>query len=436
MAGKKRSKSIRNWVLTVLILVLAVAVCVAAPLLVDYIELECYSQLTVEAGQPIPGAADFLPENEKTEKERVSFASDLNAISTGVPGTYPVVLSYNGRQYTTQLVIVDTTPPKAKAQDVALCNPETLDPNAFVTEIEDVTEVTVSFVNQPDLTQPEQQVTILLTDASGNTTQLQAKLTVINDTQAPQITGVKDLFTYAGNALTYKTGITVTDDQDENPKLEIDNSGVDLTTPGEYSASYIATDHAGNTTTVTVKVTVWEKGEDFVEPEVIYERIDSLMEKFIRPDMTDREKAEAVYCWTRLHFQYGKSSDKQDYLQIAYEFLQTHTGDCVSFFSLQKLMFERLGIPTIDVAKVKNYEGDSNHYWLLVSIDQGQTYYHFDNVWSRQLCLVTDKALNAFSKAVENCFNRDESLYPPTPTEALPYSSLPWNDPAITKTLP
>lgn len=436
MAARNRKMSIRNRVLTVLILALAVAICVAAPLVVDFIELECYEQLRVEAGQPLPNAADFLPEDETAEKGQVSILSDMSAISANVPGAYPVVLGYKGREYASTLVIVDTVAPKAQVQDVTVYNPEELDPNAFVTKIEDATEVTVRFAKQPDPTVKEQSVDILLTDAGGNTTNLQAKLTLITDTVAPQIVGVKDLFTYAGNTLAYRTGITVTDDQDENPKLEIDSSGVDLTVPGEYTVTYTAVDHAGNESKATAKVTVREKGKDYVEPDVIYERIDSLMAKFIREDMTDREKVEAVYCWTRLHFQYGKSTDKEDYLQVAYEFLQTKRGDCVSFFSLQKLMLERLGIPTIDVSKVKNYPTDSNHYWLLVSIDKGQNYYHFDNVWSRQLCLVTDKALNAFSKAVENCFNRDESLYPPTPTEDLPYSALPWNDPAITKTLP
>lgn len=436
MARNKRNARARNRVLTILILVLAVAICAAAPLLLDYIELECYEQVTMEAGQKLPAAADFLPESENAEKSQVSFSFDMSRIPVNVPGKYPVLLDYKGKQYSTQLVIVDTVAPKGQPQDVTVCNPETLDPNAFVTDIEDATEVTVSFAKQPDMTAQEQQVEILLTDAGGNTTRLQAQLTVINDTVAPQITGVKDLLTYVGDTLAYRTGITITDDQDENPKLEIDSSGVDLTVPGEYTVTYTATDHAGNTATASAKVTVQEKGENHVDPEVIYERIDSLMAKFIRDDMTDREKAEAVYCWTRLHFQYGKASDKKDYLQVAYEFLQTKRGDCVSSFSLQKLMFERLGIPTIDVSKVKNHPKDSNHYWLLVSIDKGQTYYHFDNVWSRQLCLVTDKALNAFSKAVNNCFNRDESLYPPTPTQDLPYSAMPWNDPAINKTLP
>ncbi len=436
MADNNKKTRIRNRVLTVIILALAVAICAAAPLIVDLIELECYEQLTVEAGQQFPAAADFLPDNEKTEKAQVSFLSDVSAVAMDVPGEYPVQLGYKGKVYSSVLVITDTVAPTAQVQDVTVYRTEDVDPNAFVTEIKDATQVTVSFAKQPDLTAQKQQVTVILTDAGGNTAQLQAQLTLILDTQAPQISGVKDLFAYEGSTLAYRTGVTVTDDMDDEPTLDIDSAGVNLSAPGEYTVTYTATDHAGNTTTVTAKVTVKEKGKDYVEPEVIYQRVDDILDKLITEDMTDREKVEVVYCWTRLHFQYGKSSDKADYLQIAYEFLQTHRGDCASYFSLQKLMLERLGIPTIDVTKVKNYEGDSNHYWLLVSIDKGQTYYHFDNVWSKQLCLVTDKRLNAFSKAVENCFNRDESLYPPTPEEDLPYSALPWNDPTIRNTLP
>lgn len=432
----RKSKKIGTKVLTVFLLILAVAICVAAPLVVDTLELTCVESLRIEAGQSLPSAADFLPDKEQAEKTQVTFVTDMKGISADVPGVYPVQLSYKGRVYGSQLVIADTVAPTATAQDVTSYNPEQLDPNAFVTDIKDATKVTVTFAKEPDLTAAEQQVELLLTDMAGNTATLQAKLTIVIDEVVPQIVGVKDLSVYAGGTVSYRTGISVTDDLDETPQLTVDSSSVDLTVPGEYTVTYTATDHAGNTATATAKVTVLEKGEDYVEPEVIYEHIDNLMAKFIRDDMTDREKVEAVYCWTRMHFQYGKSSTKADYLQIAYEFLQTHKGDCASYFSLQKLMLERLGIPTIDVSKVKNYEGDSNHYWLLVSIDKGETYYHFDNVWSKQLCLVTDKRLNAFSKACKNCFNRDQSLYPATPEEDLPYSALPWNDPDIVNTKP
>ena len=56
MARNKRNTRARNRVLTVLILALAVAICAAAPYLLDFVQLECYEQLTLEAGQPLPSA--------------------------------------------------------------------------------------------------------------------------------------------------------------------------------------------------------------------------------------------------------------------------------------------------------------------------------------------------------------------------------------------
>ena len=309
----------------------------------------------------------------------------------------------------------------------------------MVSDIVDATDVTVAFESQPDMATPgEQAVVLVLTDRGGNTTRLDAKITVVKDTQAPTILGVQDIIAYAGGTVAYRSGITVSDDYDENVTLTLDSSGVDLSTVGTYKVIYSATDASGNTATKEATVTVMEKQAGYVEPEVIYARVDAILEQFITDDMTDREKVEAVYVWTHRgdHLIYGSAPDRTDWLQTAYEFLDRKKGDCYWFYAIQKLMLQRLNIPTIDVKKVKNFEKDSNHYWLLVSIDGGETYYHFDNVWSRQLCLVTDKTLNKFSKAVNNCFNRDESLYPATPTEELPPSKLPWNDPAIMNAKP
>lgn len=261
----------------------------------------------------------------------------------------------------------------------------------------------------------------------------------VQDTQAPVIAGTKDLEAYVGSTISYKSGVTVTDDVDAKPSLEIDNSQVDLNKAGTYDVTYTATDAAGNSTSVTVKLTVKVKPANFVEPEVIYAKADAILSQFIRSDMTDREKAEAVYVWTRrsVHLTYGSAPkgfdhESADWLQTAYQLLNKEVakGDCFYFFAVQKLLLQRLNIPTIDCEKI--YDGDSHHYWLLVSVDGGKNYYHFDNVWSKALCLVTDAELNAFSAAVEsNPFNRNESLYPATPTEKLPEHELPWNDPAI-----
>lgn len=388
------------------------------------------AELTLEAGQPLPKAQDFflVPAEDAT--------MSISGFQVGVPGSYNVELKSQGQVYTAKLVVVDTIAPQAQAKPVTLGQNSKAKPEDFVSDIVDATKVTVTFKAEPDWTKDgTQTVVVILTDAAGNKVEISSSLSLQLDSEAPVITGAKNLEAYAGSTVSYKKGVSVTDNVDEKPTLEIDNSKVDLSKPGVYEVIYKATDAAGNTSSVAVTLTVREKPDNFVDPEVIYARVDAILAKFIRDDMTDREKAEAIYVWSRRdtgHLSYGSAPHRDDYLQTANEFLDTRKGDCFYFFAIQKLMFERLGIPTIDAKKVKNFEGDSNHYWLLVSVDGGKTYYHYDNVWSKYLCLVTDEALNNFSDVVDSHpFNRDASLYPATPTQPLPESTMPWGDPAI-----
>jgi len=340
----------------------------------------------------------------------------------------------------------DTTPPTAQPKNVTVYAPGALKASDFVENIVDASEVTVTFVTEPDWSKEgAQAVTVRLTDAAGNSSLISSTLTFIVDKQAPVISGVRDVEVYVGDTVSYRKGITVTDDMDAAPVLEIDQSTVNLAQPGVYTVTYRATDAAGNVATLTMKLTVKVKPLHFVEPDVIYARVDALLDKFITEDMTHRQKAEAVYVWTRReshigpgHFTYsGSTSRHDDYLQAAYEFLENKKGDCFYFYAIQKLMLERLNIPTIDVQKVKNFPEDSNHYWLLVSVDGGKSYYHYDNVWSWELCLVTDRELDALSSTVDsNPFNRDKSLYPATPVQKLPESTLPWDNAAIANAKP
>lgn len=261
----------------------------------------------------------------------------------------------------------------------------------------------------------------------------------VPDTQGPTIVGAKDFEAYVGDTISYKNGVTVIDDIDPSPMMIVDNSKVQPTKPGVYEVSYHAVDASGNKSVVTIQLTLKEKPANFVAPEVIYAKADEILAKFIRPEMTDREKAEAVYVWTRrgVHLTYGSAPagfvhEDADWLQVAYTMLNRDVpkGDCFYFFAVQKLLLQRLNIPTIDCEKI--YDGDSHHYWLLVSVDGGNSYYHFDNVWSKQLCLVTDAELDTFSAAVDSHpFNRNPSLYPATPSQKLPAGELPWNDSAI-----
>lgn len=375
------------------------------------------SELTVEAGQGMPQANAFRIKEKGGDASYVS-GSDV----TGTPGDYDLLVQYEGEVHPVVLHVVDTTPPQGETQPLTTAAGELPEPEDFLTSITDVSQVTVAYKQIPDVTQAgDTEVTLVLTDSSGNTAEVRAVLTVVTDTQPPVIAGVQDIETYQNDAVSYRTGVTVTDDQDANPSLEVDSSQVDLSQPGEYQVTYTASDAAGNVSTQTATVTVREKKDGYVDMDTIWAAVDDKLDDLLSDGMTTREQVEAIYYWANGYLGYVSHSDKSDWRQAGYRMLVDGAGDCFSYYAVCKLMFDRLGIPNIDVQKVKNYEGDSNHYWSLVSVDGGETYYHFDATPrvgdGDYFCLVTDEFLDNYSNANNGSHNRDKSLYPATPTE-------------------
>ena len=241
------------------------------------------------------------------------------------------------------------------------------------------------------------------------------------DSIPPVIQGVEDILLYEGSTVSYRAGVTVTDDTDENPELTVDSSGVDLTKAGSYEVIYTATDAAGNTARVAAAVTVLERKNHYQELDTIYQAADALLGEILTEDMTAKQQVRAIYRWARLNITYSGHSDRADWRQTAYTVLQEKTGDCYGYFAVTKLLFDRLQIPNIDVRKVKNFPEDSDHFWSLVSVDGGKSYYHFDATprvgEGDDFCLVTDAFLDSYSAENKNSHNRDKSLYPQTPEE-------------------
>jgi hypothetical protein len=213
--------------------------------------------------------------------------------------------------------------------------------------------------------------------------------------------------------------VEVRDDKDSAPKLEVDSSKVDLTAAGTYPLVYTARDMTGNETRIEVTVTVAEKPDTYVEPETIEAKADELLKKIVTDGMSDEAKVKAIYSYVRSHYTYSGHSDKTDWMQGAYVMMTDGQGDCFNYFAVAKLLMERCNIPNIDVRKVRNHESDSDHYWSLVSVDGGSTYYHLDTTPrvgdGDDFCLVTDAFLDAYSDTHGKCHNRDKALYPRTP---------------------
>lgn len=239
------------------------------------------------------------------------------------------------------------------------------------------------------------------------------------DRTAPVLSGVHDFILYQGDTIAYMSGVTASDDIDANPRVAVDSSSVDLTCPGVYPVLYTATDSSGNSTRESATVTVLEKLEGYVELDDIYAAADAKLEQILGDNTTRSGQVRDVYAWARLNLSYGGHSDRADWLQTAYEMLTVGKGDCFGYWAVTKLLFERLEIPNIDVQKVKNAPEDTEHFWSMVSLDGGQTWYHFDSTprygEGDDFCLVTDAFLDAYSESHEGSHNRDKSLYPETP---------------------
>jgi len=300
------------------------------------------------------------------------FVTDIESLDLRVHDErIPVRLSINGFPFDGALDVQDTIPPSANAHEMTVW---TIDENVqaidFVTNIVDGTEVTTRFAEDYDFSViGELNIKIILTDSAGNTTELQTRAHVALDTEPPVIHGAIERNFFMGPGISYRSGVTVTDNRDKDVPLQVDSSKVDPYAPGYYPLTYSATDESGNTSSVTVTIRILNASE-----EMAYEKADEVIKKIIKDDMTDRQKARAVFIWVRNNIVYGRAADTSGPLQGAYAGFLTGKGDCYTYYAVSEVLLKRAGLETVGLERVP--EGRTRHYWNLVYIDDG--WYHFD----------------------------------------------------------
>lgn len=208
------------------------------------------------------------------------------------------------------------------------------------------------------------------------------------DREPPSILGVRDSTAVAGETISYRAGVTVTDNRDPDVRLQVDASQVDMNTPGEYPVTYSAVDSSGNRASVTVTITV-EAAETAKETEtaaraaqaqpvvitqeLVEAKADAILARIVNDGMTRREKARAIFDYVHRHIKYVGASDKSSWVVGAYNGFTAGRGDCYNYFACSKALLTRAGIPNVDLRRVG---GSTNHYWQLVNVGDG--WYHFD----------------------------------------------------------
>lgn len=133
---------------------------------------------------------------------------------------------------------------------------------------------------------------------------------------------------------------------------------------------------------------------------------DLVLSTIITDGMTDVEKCRAIYDYVHA-IPYVNVVYSEDWRENAYHMLFDRAGDCFGFYSASRLLLERLGYQVIELQNINGFK----HVWCLVSIDNGQTWLHFDpTCWSwgsdGYLCLISDEEMVAYGKKHQVGYNQ------------------------------
>lgn len=358
-------------------------------------------ELIWEAGSGYPTADDFTLTGDVTEL----LTTELDTTKVSVQN---VTLLVDGEVYESVLNVVDTVAPTVQVQNLTGFTNLAIPADRFVVSVEDATEVTVNYEQEPDFSvSGTVNVTLVFADEGNNLTTAEAELTLEEDTEPPVIAGARDITYIMGTTISYRKNIILTDNCEEGLQLSVDSSQVNTEVAGVYPVTYTATDYAGNSTSVTVNVTVQPMVYDVNE---VYAYADSVLASIFTDDMTEYDKLWAIYSYVKGHIGYINHSDKGDWVKAAYEGLVGKSGDCYVYACTTKVLLDRAGIKNMDIAKIP---AKTSHYWNLVDIGDG--WYHLDTTPRKDHPTIfywTDEQLMEYSAQHNNSHNYDHDAYP------------------------
>lgn len=371
--------------------------------------LEVKSSVKVEAGTVIDVKPEDFVDNDHIS---VKILSDLSLLDVSKPTIHSIQIEVDGRILNSNIDVIDTTPPVVIPANKEVWKGDTLSAIDFVSSVIDISAFKVEYGKEPDFEAPgNQEISIIVEDFYGNRTEVKPTLTVKLDTEPPVFSGIKDITLYEGDTISYRKGISVSDNRDTDLTYQIDSSNVKLNKVGTYKVYYIAEDSAGNKTTEVARIIV----EPFiVTDEMLYSKVDPILAKITKDGMTQREIAYEIYKWIKAHVGYTGTSDKSDWMKEAYRGITNGLGDCFTYYAVAEAFLTRAEIENMRVTRVG---GRTQHFWNLINCGDG--WYHFDTCPNKdkiETFMLTDAEVEAYTiKRGNNYYNFDKTLYPATP---------------------
>lgn len=381
MAGKSRNtnkrKAFRIVRVCLSVLFCLAAVAAAAVFTVrDYYRVPVIKDVDIEAGESFE-LMDFFA----TEPAEARFITDVSGIDTKIPAVYGLKIAYDKYfQKEVRLTIRDTTAPTGKAVKQEFF---TVDPfpeaEKCVCDLEDLNGIAeVKFRDGvPDVSKGgDFIVPVVVSDPYQNSVTIEVPMHVTKDSTPPVISGLKtNMMVRSGDEIDFREGITVTDDYDPEPVLNIDASKFDYNKPGKYTVYYKAIDRSGNVSEAELQVEVWQSSASDIKNKEAYTLADQILKK-IKKGKSDSEYAKNIYKWVCQNIVYLSKAGHPTFEKAALTGFKSRKGNCWVMCCCYKVLLDRANIPNLIVARANSKVTRSNHYWNLIYVDKG--WYHCD----------------------------------------------------------
>lgn len=306
-----------------------------------------YPELTLELGEELTKEKLLLSPQKDAQ---LLDQNQLDEINNAPVGTYTVTSNNGEHTCESVITLVDTIAPELKLKAVKMDSNQTLKIEHFVSKASDASGVVeLSYQETPDHTKEgNYTVTIIATDANGNTTRGETTLKVSYDTTPPVFSGVSAIKVKRGTKPNYTKGVKAKDSRDGEVTFTCDTSKVNIDKTGTYYAIYTATDSSGNKATYRRKVTVGHGPEDTSDMvKEIAAKLDS--------------NVQTLSNWVRKNVKYNHNWGGDDPIWYG---LKNKKGNCYVHAKILDALLKLKGYNTQLI-----WVTDKSHYWNIVYVD-------------------------------------------------------------------
>ena len=262
---------------------------------------------------------------------------------------------------------------------------------------------------------------------------------------------VTDGYIYAvfGESISYKKYVSYS-----GGELSVDYSAVDTTKEGVYPVTYTVTSPSGKTASVTLQLVLKRETytvdalnallEEHIIPKLnitsglsVQQKVRKIYSYVNSPEVSNKNNANIVFTNESNIPQINRSNWMTDWVEEAYRTVESGEGDCYSYYSLSKALFEYYGIENVGIRRDDAKSNESgNHFWQVVNIGTSAAprWYFYDSTrlagefadGTNQACLLTEAELNSYVSSKDGSYGfyaYDKSALPnglKIATEQLP----------------